>query len=251
MKNLKTPLQLALACAVVGALAAYGMFNSMMNFPVVFAMVCLILGGWSLWRERPREAIPVRAGVVLLGAALAVGGWLYQLREIEQRLDAGRDRALTSLQGEVMPHLMGLDPINTDRAGWDEAATLTAPATIVTFWARWCSPCEKEMPVLEELYREHAADGLRVLAVSRYDEPGDEEERRNDVEKALKFFEKRRLTYPAAMTDSDEIYKAYEVYSIPRTVLLDRQGRVVDYAISLESAEALMQRAVELVSAPA
>lgn len=38
--------------AVVGGLAAFGTFNPIMNFPLVFGGVCLALGWFNLWRNQ-------------------------------------------------------------------------------------------------------------------------------------------------------------------------------------------------------
>jgi len=38
--------------------------------------------------------------------------------------------------------------------------------TVMSFWATWCMPCRQELAVLQELYVEHAREGLEVLAIS-------------------------------------------------------------------------------------
>ncbi|MBZ5529105.1 MAG: TlpA family protein disulfide reductase [Acidobacteriia bacterium] len=37
---------------------------------------------------------------------------------------------------------------------------------LVNFWATWCEPCRAEFPLLGELAREYAPQGLRVVGVS-------------------------------------------------------------------------------------
>ncbi|HVP40251.1 MAG TPA: TlpA disulfide reductase family protein [Candidatus Saccharimonadales bacterium] len=46
------------------------------------------------------------------------------------------------------------------------AARPGARATLVNVWATWCIPCRKEMPVLLQIARAHAAEGLRLVLVS-------------------------------------------------------------------------------------
>ena len=38
--------------------------------------------------------------------------------------------------------------------------------TIVNYWATWCAPCRAEMPVLDDFYRKHQAQGLEMVAIS-------------------------------------------------------------------------------------
>lgn len=245
------PLVLAAACAVVGVLAARGTFDSIFNFPLVFAGVCLVLGAFALWRERALGRVWLRGALLLAGAAAAAGGWLYQVERVEARQAERRLEVLVGLEGSALPSLEGLEPLNTDRASWDEAASLDAPATVVAFWARWCSPCVQEMEELEVLYRRHRDSGLRVLSVTRYDRPDDPAERESDFAKARKFLNRRGHTFPSAITDDDELYRAYDVPGPPAVVLVDDRGIVRDYAVGLEDARALMAQAAEMTGAAA
>ncbi len=43
---------------------------------------------------------------------------------------------------------------------------------LVTFWATWCEPCRDEYPMLNELAKQYAPQGLKVIGVS-LDDDGD------------------------------------------------------------------------------
>src|SRR5260370_756461 len=45
-------------------------------------------------------------------------------------------------------------------------------ALLVTFWATWCEPCRDEYPMLNELAKQYAPQGLKVVGVSM-DDDGD------------------------------------------------------------------------------
>ena len=51
---------------------------------------------------------------------------------------------------------------------------------VVSFWATWCPPCRKEMPVLDALYRRYHGQGLEMIGLSA-DRPHD----RSDVTKMM------------------------------------------------------------------
>ncbi len=44
---------------------------------------------------------------------------------------------------------------------------------LVDFWASWCGPCMRQLPVLKEIYNEHKDQGLEVIGVAVWDEPDD------------------------------------------------------------------------------
>ncbi len=43
---------------------------------------------------------------------------------------------------------------------------------IVTFWATWCEPCRDEYPMLNDLAKQYAPQGLRVVGIN-LDQDGD------------------------------------------------------------------------------
>jgi len=45
-------------------------------------------------------------------------------------------------------------------------------ALLVTFWATWCEPCRDEYPMLSDLAKQYAPQGLKVIGVSM-DDDGD------------------------------------------------------------------------------
>jgi thiol-disulfide isomerase/thioredoxin len=43
---------------------------------------------------------------------------------------------------------------------------------LMTFWATWCEPCRDEYPMLNELAKQYAPNGLKVVGVN-FDQDGD------------------------------------------------------------------------------
>jgi len=91
-------------------------------------------------------------------------------------------------------------------------------ALLVDFWATWCTPCIAAMPELEELARNFADDGLRIVGVSI-----DEERAKVDA-----FLAKRPLDYPVVHDGGeDPAWWQFQVPVIPAAYLLDGEGNVV------------------------
>ena len=65
------------------------------------------------------------------------------------------------------------DPALLDERGYRQMLEkYRAKALLVNFWATWCEPCREEYPVLNDLAREYAPQGLQVVGVS-FDDDGE------------------------------------------------------------------------------
>ena len=55
-----------------------------------------------------------------------------------------------------------------------------AAAVLVNVWATWCEPCREEMPDLVRFYRDHRAQGLRLILIS-----ADDDDQRAEIARVL------------------------------------------------------------------
>jgi thiol-disulfide isomerase/thioredoxin len=104
----------------------------------------------------------------------------------------------------------------------------------VNFWASWCPPCQQETPVLRDLYRAHAEDGLRMIGVSVQEASPDE------VRRYVTTYD---VPYTVAFDGTSAVFKAWRGFGLPTHYLLDTQGivRAVHYGpLSREGADALL-----------
>jgi thiol-disulfide isomerase/thioredoxin len=90
---------------------------------------------------------------------------------------------------------------------------------LVNFWATWCAPCRREIPLLKQLRKDHAADGLEVIGIAV--------DFREDV---LKYAAEIGLDYPLLIGEQDGLDAAAAFGLdpvLPFSVFSDRQGRIV------------------------
>jgi peroxiredoxin len=92
--------------------------------------------------------------------------------------------------------------------------------TLIDFWAAWCGPCRRANPHVVEIYNEFNAKGFQVLGVS-FDQ---------DKEKWLQAIKDDQLPW-TQVSDlqgwNNAAGKLYGVNSIPHTVLIDPEGKIV------------------------
>jgi thiol-disulfide isomerase/thioredoxin len=91
---------------------------------------------------------------------------------------------------------------------------------IINFWATWCGPCREEIPLLNTLRRERAADKLEVIGIAI-----------DEQQAVLKFAKEIGIEYPVLMGEQ-EGYEAAEKFGVgslvlPFSVFVDGQGRIV------------------------
>ena len=127
-------------------------------------------------------------------------------------LVAVADSSTTRLVGQPAPDfaLRSLDNANL------RLSEHLGEVVVVNFWATWCGPCRQEMPLLDEMYNKYRRAGLVLLSVNIDDEPG----------RAVEMARTLKISYPVLFDSRKEVSRAYQVGTMPVTVLIDREGVV-------------------------
>jgi thiol-disulfide isomerase/thioredoxin len=88
---------------------------------------------------------------------------------------------------------------------------------LLNIWATWCAPCRKEMPTLDRLQAALGGDDFKVVPLSID---------RGGAERVKKFYDEIGVQHLAIYFDSSRTANnALDVFGLPATLLIDRQGR--------------------------
>lgn len=88
---------------------------------------------------------------------------------------------------------------------------------ILTFWASWCGPCKRELPLLEKAQEFVGKDKLTVFAVSFHENP-----------EAAKMLKKLAVEWQIDLIEDRNggIASRYAITSIPHLFFIDRNGKI-------------------------
>jgi thiol-disulfide isomerase/thioredoxin len=108
-----------------------------------------------------------------------------------------------------------------DREGQVRSITSwTGKSMIVNFWATWCAPCRREIPLLNEIQQRQAAQGFQVVGVAV--------DARDQV---LEYAEANAIGYPVLIGEEGGMEAASKLgqgsLALPFTAFTDQQHRVV------------------------
>ena len=101
---------------------------------------------------------------------------------------------------------------------------------LVNIWATWCPPCRAEMPSMERLHKKLAGTDFRIAAVS-VDGDAFYPEEQQGPKQIMDFADKLGLTFDILHDPSGEIRKAYDIFGVPESYLVDRNGVIVKRVI--------------------
>lgn len=89
------------------------------------------------------------------------------------------------------------------------------------FWASWCSPCRKEMPYSLELQKKYAGKEVVFLYMST-------DKNAQAWTNMISQLNLTGMNYRASDAVKQQIYNQFNLQYIPRYVLIDKNGKIVD-----------------------
>jgi peroxiredoxin len=93
-------------------------------------------------------------------------------------------------------------------------------ARLVNFWATWCAPCRREIPLLKQTQEDHAADNLQVIGIA-VDYP----------EEVRAYAEEAQFNYPILVGQEDAMAAAeasgIDFIGMPFTMVVAPSGELL------------------------
>lgn len=134
----------------------------------------------------------------------------------------------TSVNPEDVKSVGKFETTGIDGKTYTEKVFSDYDLTLVNIFTTWCSPCVKEIPELQELYKEMKEKGVGVAGVvlDTTDEKGNQDE--EAVKKAGILQEKTKAKYPFLIPDTTMMNGRLQgISAFPETFFVDKDGNIV------------------------
>ena len=88
---------------------------------------------------------------------------------------------------------------------------------MINFWTSWCGPCQAELPILQRVYEKYKDDvQFQMVNLTVDDQP----------DKVKKLVHEKGYTLPILFDVSGEVSEVYQVFSVPTTYFVDKDGYI-------------------------
>lgn len=177
---------------------------------LLFGTACILWQSLTRFPEKRRIFTAVITGSYLLAGSLYFGA-IGSLDLLRQPNIPGNGNPAPDIRFQ---DLSGAPVRLSDLAG---------RAIVLNFWATWCPPCRREMPMLDEFHANYRGKGLSVIGLAIDEPPG----------QVRRFVESIGVTYPiwvdaprseSGFDYSQEVFTRYGGVGLPMTVFIDRAG---------------------------
>ncbi len=158
------------------------------NYFVVVTLIVAAALGYFMYVERDEDAPPVAPQVVSSAPASS----------------SIVDFSLPDLDGNVR-----------------QISDWNGKARLINFWATWCAPCRREIPLLKKTQLEHAENNLQVIGVAV-----------EEIGPVLAYAESAEFNYPVLVGEEDAMAAAesmgVDFVVLPFTMIVAPDGHLIE-----------------------
>lgn len=196
---------------------------------IVTAFVVVVVSAIALivrWKTPNRRRHAVRLLIALAAIPCLIGVqqallWLVFLPSLGRQQMAEVNAAKAEYLAKTsITHVGDAAPPFSLATADDDEFSLPANGKVVliNFFATWCGPCQLELPHIERIWRANKNnERFRLLVIGR-EETGDS---------VREYRDKKGFTFPIAADPDRSVYSLFAKQSIPRTVVVAPDGRIV------------------------
>lgn len=135
--------------------------------------------------------------------------------------------------GTPMPEFV----LNSDVHGELSSADLKGEVVLMTFFATWCGPCQKELAAVQEklwpVYKNKK--GFRLVVVGR----------EHTDEQLKDYNEIKKFSFPMYPDPKREVYSKFADITIPRAYLFGKDGKLIYASKGFEEGD--MEKVIEMI----
>lgn len=182
---------------------------------VLGGVTAVLVLAWRWRKERPGKAV-YRAMAILGALVLFASGTFALIRGPIARRAGSEDLVGVGVGvGQQAPAVELMDP---DGAVWSLAEG-GRRIVVLNFWASWCPPCRAETPELAEFARDSRFDDVDFRAVNVTTTEA-------DPNSGPAWLAEKGWDLPVLMDVDGSAGAAFEITSLPTTVVIDADGRI-------------------------
>jgi peroxiredoxin len=229
LKEDQTGLGLATAGLVLGIISVLYAIFVVGAFAGIIGVIITII---HLIRRLPYKKLAVWGLILsILGIAASAGFGLLNIKQNIQRMTELYSQGYQDYNGKAAPELN----LTTIDGNEFNLSNLKGKRVLLDFWATWCPPCKKELPLLIKLRNETSADNLVIIGIS------------NEQAGIISDFgKKNKINYPliSAGIDANLPMPFSEVESIPTLFIIDANGIIENAVVGYHPYEQLKEYAL-------
>ena len=207
----------------------YNTITAALLIGVVAAFVVMVVSLIAMivrWKKPNRRGHVIRVFVAIAAIPCLIGMqqailWLVFLPSLGRQQMAEANAAREERLADTSLVRVG-DPVPQFSLTTADGSEFSLPdddqVTLINFFATWCGPCLSELPHIERIWAANKSNGhFRMLIIGREE----------TAESVREYRDKNGFSFPIAADPDRAVYSLFARESIPRTLVVSPDGRIV------------------------